>query len=695
VFIFLFYTFSFNANMLRVNPTQIRLSKKDLDWHIPRHEERQGLRAIVPPNDASKATRKSPRKQAQGKSPRRSPPPRRPLSSRGAAFRSGPDVEIFSDDPVPRGSRAFWDRVLAEAGTPTRVQTASLATATVVEPSNEFLNSTHSSKGSIESVSNDEYNESGDVQSPLSNPAGGSSSFGTPDASESSNSARNRKVQTDKAEQLPPPRAITQSSSSRNRLSFFQFRRKTRPQPDGSLDSVGSFQVDQNLTGSMTVDGPSDRRVGRYRDSSLSARRGSDSDLDDGLYGNRRDRRTISEAYPNLEDEAPGQDVETLARTQPDRTALPPPRTIGHSHNYSGSMPRSSLYISEAVASSSPERRPRTPTDENPSGMERQGLLSQPPRRPKMYRRRSVTYSFAESDVDVPQMDGPSAVQAVNESVPSLTVSHPPRHPETSTGRLSYRQQTPTSPGGMSNDYIRSSPPIMQSPRSPYSNNSVSSPQETIEIRSYRSLSSIHSSHSRIPSSTSQINSSPSYTNSVQRTIPIRNLSPYAAPFVPRNSPRNLSPQLALPPPFSSTSRTVSYNNSYPPSSPASPHTPPQQLHPPPTLSPSNILQPSRRIPIYNDNIDPTTQPQTPAGLPRHGVPDMATQRAGALTAPPGRGLGRFTRGALAEWQAFATPTRRSSVWGRQRRGGGDQENVGALTEEERRERREGGMGEG
>ncbi|KAL6715273.1 hypothetical protein ACLMJK_007537 [Lecanora helva] len=669
--------------MLKLNPTQIRLEKKDLDWHASRHNERRNLQtAAVPSKDMTKSMKKeTPRKRRHGKFPDESAPIRHPLSSMHQRACSGPDSEIFSDEPVPRGSRAFWDRVLAEAGTPARVQSASRATATIVQPSDDFLNSTHSSKASVESVSAGEHSESEAGGSPPYREAGGSSAFSTQYPSESSNSTRGREANAEKAEQQPPSTQTAQSSSHKARFSIFSWRRKTRPELDRSSDSIELGHANHSLSGSMAVDGASDRRSSLYRDMSAAHCEGSSSDPDDGLYGNRRDRRTLSQTQASNEDHVQEDHAETSTRAA-SRAYYPPPRALGHARNVSGTVPRSSLYISETAPSSSPERPPRTPATSNARGMESRGLLSQPPRRPRMYRQRSQTYSYVESegDPDMPQMDGPSAIQSITKRIPSLVISHESRSSSRSPLGESGRQGTPRSVDQKSDTWLPSSPPELPGSITPFSNRSLRTPQGSIGFGSHHSHSSNLSSHSRVPSSSSPITSSP-YYQSIQPTLPRRNLSPLAPPTAPHRAQRIVSPSLILPPPFSSTARTVSSSNAYPPSSPASPHTPPPTRHPSTGNSPTTTNAPSShlRIPIYNDNIDPQLQPQTPVGLPRHGVPSMSSaHHTAAYTMPVGMGLGRFAnQRAVAEWQAFATPTRR----GRGRRGvvGSemDQENQG------------------
>lgn len=212
-------------------------------------------------------------------------------------------------------------------------------------------------------------------------------------------------------------------------------------------------------------------------------------------------------------------------------------------------------------------------------------------------------------------------------------------------------RQILASPPGAPNNHLTSSPPELSEywGRSPHGSYSPAPPEEPVEIRSYRSNSSMFSAHS--PSPQSQINSSPGISNSNEPVLLRRNLSPYAIPFVPRNAHRNGTPHLFLPPPFSATSRNVSISSTYPSSSPASPHTPPPRQpsvgvspsfaqHTPSVRGPSNGTSPpnvpaSRRIPVYDDRLSPSTQPQTPAGLPRNGLPAMATQNP-FNTAPNG-----------------------------------------------------------
>lgn len=310
---------------------------------------------------------------------------------------------------------------------------------------------------------------------------------------------------------------------------------------------------------------------------------------------------------------------------------LPQPRPVELFRRRSGTLPRSPLWISRTEISSSPEKRPRPPTDSSEmSTAEISGFLSQPPRRRKKYRPRTETYSYVESEDSMAASDFQSSTYNVLDgSVADYPQSSPP---ETFDG-----------PG--------SSPPI-------YRNESTA------------------------PSPTHQ--PTPSFDST-------RRLSPLATPFgatprrpvpYPPSTSNPFSPP--LPPPFSATPRTVSFNLALPSSSTRPSHHPSS----PPILtfrtSPSPPHTPT--MAIYNDALPPATQPQTPVGLPRNGLPPMSSQnpfgRNPYFTAPAGFGRNR-TRN-VDGWQGSATPTRR----GRE-----EQENVTEAVEAERRVRRERGQG--
>ncbi len=416
------YTYiSFIGKMLRLNPTQIRLDKRDLDWHLPRHAERQAQRSAVPRRDINDETKRNTSKdQRQIGFPDFLPSPSIPLSSMYIDPHNGPNSEIFSNDPVPLQDRVYWDGFFAQVGTPTTLQAAPTARATIVAQSNDFLNSTHSARASIElgSISMDDGSDN-------EQPASSDTPSELPSASDSSNSASHRGTMTAVSEEQLPSEDVGKSSSSRQRQSWIPWRHKSNQVQDGFRALLG--HVSHSLSGSMAVDGPSDGYSSQDRESSRSTSGDLGPDLDDGLYGSRRDRRTFSGTESR--EVTAEEHLEPPTYRLPYRPASPPPRAIGHPRHVSGSHPRSSLYITEAAASSSPERRPRTPPDYNPNAFVNQGLLSLPPRRPRAYRPRSQTYSYAESldlpNSIVPQLDGPSTARGTTTRLPSVRVCNP------------------------------------------------------------------------------------------------------------------------------------------------------------------------------------------------------------------------------------------------------------------------------
>lgn len=693
--------------MLRLNPTQLRLDARDLTWHIGRHTERQTLRTTGPPTNKISKTNSPTKNQLEPRThglPSSFP---QPSAARKADVGDKHDDSIVSNEPVPHDSRSFWDRVLADAGTPTRTQTISQGNATVIEPSDDLLEINHSSRASIEEDHTNwqdtvdaEADYSDDPQSPFRDiDAVKSSDWLIPSSSGSHESTRLEPgIDVDKSneEQDLLSEKVVKTTQGKRRLSFNAFnffRRKVTPDLDGNTEANSN-----DFSTHRDTDGPRESRGTYDRSRSEAANSGSEGDLHDGMYGSRRDRRTISdilEAYVDGRGDEEAGGSQTLSHDAASRSvlpAVPSPQQLHDRSRHASGLPRSSLYISQAAASSSPHKEAATTTahSEMPASA---GLLGLPPRRRKRYKPRSESYPFVSSeDLDMsalPQLDGSSPLQDDLVDLPSLTVSYPSTH-----------NMVPTPPSGIPAwDFhpfgaSRAGTPDDQD----YTNGGLHSPAQTnyewsspheshqnsVEISSYRSLSSIGSHHAPLASS------SHSQMGSVNPSPSRRNLSPFAEPFVPRSARRHPSPQLPLPPPFSATPRNLSLNSAFPPSSSSvSPRTPPSRL--PSSYSPSPVVPHSRaHVPVYNDNISPTTQPQTPAELSRNRRPPLASQNP--LNTAPARaapGLTARVEG-LAYWQAFATPTRGPSTRTRTRNyRDHEQENVGAVDAEERRWRRE------
>ena len=686
------------GKMLRLNPTQLRLDARDLSWHIDRHNERQILRAAGPPTAVTSETKGLKKKQSDVRtqvSPYSFP---QPSAARNAEVIDKHDDSIISSEPVPHDSRSFWDRVLADAGTPTRTQTTSSGNVTVIEPSDEFLESNHSSRASIEENNmnwqddnDDENHHNDDLPSPFRDSEADlhpqrplPSSSGSFDLTGVDPTIDANK--TDKDQNLPLDK-IAKTASANHRLSFNNFnifRRKVTPDLDGSLEIS-----DHQSFGNRPVDDHCKSHWSHGRSGSESSNSSSGGDLRDGMYGSRRDRRTISaslEACVNGRNNAEGLESSHLVVDAASRSMLPKestPRQSADIQRHASGLPRSSLYISQAATSSSPHRVPDTATGYR--GTASEGLLALPPRRRRRYKPRSESYPFVSSEdlemSSLPQMDGPSTIQTTDADLPSLTVSYPSTHNMIPTPPLGIPawNYSPfsASPASSLIHEDHNNGELFGQARADYEWSSPhESNQDSVEISSYRSRSSMGSHRSRIASSHSPM-------GTVQPSPSHRNLSPWAESFVPRSARRHPSIQLPLPPPFSATPRNLSLNSPIPSSS-ISPNTPPSRQ---PSYSISPIPYPQTQIPIYNDNLPSNTQPQTPAELSRNRRPRMATQNP-FNTAPARPHQGLSARGdRLADWQAFATPTRGPSV----RRGNyrnHEQENTGAVDVEERLLRR-------
>ncbi len=683
--------------MLRLNPTQLRLDARDLSWHIDRHIERQTLRATEPRTNVTNKAKSPKKKQSDMRiqdSPYSSPQPIRTTE----AIDNHEDSMILSD-PVPHDSRSFWDRVLADAGTPTRTQTTSLGNATVIEPSVDFLENNHSSRASIEEdCTNWQDNDddvayhSDDLRSPFSDTeADVSTQWPVPSSSASLDSPRvDTSIGVNGADE-ERNLLVDEALPAKRRMSFHNFNffhPKVKPELDGSSEIN-----DHHSRANKHVDARYESRWSHDRSRSESSNSSAGGDIRDGLYGSRRDRRTIStgiESCVNGRSDAEGSGSQHLSNVAASRSMLPTAPVTRQSEDvprHASGLPRSSLYISHAAISSSPHKAPETVAGYTVTAAP-EGLLAIPPRRPKRYKPRSESYPFVSSeDLDMsalPQLDGPSTIQTAHTDLPSLTVSHPSTHDMVPTPPLGIPvwnyHHAGASPAGTPDHEEHTNAGILGQGQTDYEWSSPhDSYQDPVEIRSYRSLSSMGSHIIRIVSSDSHM-------DTVDPSPSRRNLSPFAEPFVPRSARRHASPQLPLPPPFSATPRNLSLSSVLPSSS-ASPHTPPSRLA---SYSISPVPHSHAHIPIYNDNVSPTTQPQTPAELSRNPRPPPAIHNP--FNTAPARPQGRSTRDErLGNWQAFGTPTRRSSARTRNY-AHDDQENIGAVDAEERRLRRQAAL---
>jgi len=658
--------------MLRLSPTQIRLEARDLSWHINRHHERQTLRANVPqadlPYTPGKSHTDSP---SLGHTSQLFSPPvlfRRPESENGS------DVPLISSEPVPQGSKAFWDRILAEAGTPTRTKTISHGNGRVVRRSDDWLESHRSSKASPDSSYND-----------------------SPDKTEHHVDEYADELESERLEDDHDAHEIEPKTSTDSFFSTQAMRTSSgNAVPRSALSEVGRTSTRSRLSSLFhrphhgDLDGPSDS----YQEPSgthLGIATSLDGEsLEDGLYGNQRDRRTISSNLESYVDESNDAPVSRGAPRANEQISLPPSPLpvsgpIELSVRRSSALPGSRLRISQAAGSSSPERQPRQVFAHDPTG-----LLAQPPRRCNniTYRPRSESYSFAASEesyrsaLPLPHVDGSPVSPIAVRSLPSLRVSNT----NAQTRNFVADRSVSAPQTGPLYDGPPSSPPEL--------------PQSAEYMVSlHDAISEVEDPSDRIVSHRGLvgIDSSPSLVNSHSSSPSHRNLSPLAAEFIPSSRRRNISPQLPRYP-FSATPRNVSFNlalpsSTSPPNMVQTPPAPPAFFPTSPVL-PNPPLTPNRSYPpanftIYNDRLPPTTQPQTPMDISRSGnIPAAAGSAAqNPFNTVPARvptmGFGQLNREARL---GVATPTRGPST--RTAEINQRAENEGRVSEEERRVRR-------
>ena len=634
-----------HLTMLRLGSSRIYLEKEDLEYHKKTHQRRQKARGQGHLAEISTSAQERAHKRNQSSKSSATPSPKR-YASASPITRLVPEQSkqdfLISEDPVPRGSRAFWDKVLAEAGTPTRTKSTGSGNGRIFDPSDEWIETNRSARASVEesigldsdtkrgSSSGDDldllasrardFSESGFLQS--NHPAGRSGGDGSIDAALVS----------------------TQQPSARNRFSsLFRWRTKSAINTDGMQ---ANDPVDLGLDG---LDGHSSdlsRSHDRERSDSAEFLRGRA--LGDGLYGGRRDRHEISskvdkatmiDEIGHRNDLSNGNPSERLS---PSLVSLP--MLSGPRRRPSGPLSQSPLHISQAVASSSLNKNQSVPYLESDRPMANTpGLLFSPPKRRRTYRSRSETYSFERSETSscaaqipleapsrrnsntergISLLSSPLLASISNGSPLSLdSITHPRHHQSSTSLLIPSLCMTPLPPS--ISGFSSSASSRIETPRNPFNRTHTgrtspspshmlhlplaprSSSRALAEVEGYRSASSASSAAS-----------------------PNHNMRPYARSFEASNRrARNLTPQYPLPPPFGATSRTVSYSRTMPTSMSPNPNfsalpispktTPPHQRS---AIARTPITPSRSTFSIYNDSQPPHSQPQTAADLTRRLV---------------------------------------------------------------------------
>ncbi|MCJ1483740.1 hypothetical protein MMC06_003908 [Schaereria dolodes] len=662
--------------MLRLPPTQIALGVRDLDWHADRHRNRQAQRA----SDGAHRLRQTQLKANAGTREKyvASVPFRFPHTPSGQPIgRRNLEDSLISDEPVPRGSRPFWDRILADAGSIRRAAADSTQDKTQehAERSSRHDSSEKSAQsrvseyedrgavlGNMSNEDGTEYIEEetylsayhNEIESPLRSRASVYSPE-SPDKGHDAQALDSRLVPTDQARKI----------TSRHRHPFFTFRRK---QPPAKTDEDGP-QSQYQHSSHMDLDGSADLFLEPIQINDVSP----NADIELGIsdyFDVRQSKRVISSS---MEIDTNVDVIDYLLKysspfSEPSNRSSPPlpiiPRSVEAIRLRSGGLPRSPLYMSQGVASSSPEKIPSIHVDYDTAGASQgSDLLSLSPRRRKRYKLRSISYSFAESEV-------PESTMSLNDKAHSHASAANPSQ----RSRFGSPASSPNIPDKVI-DPVESQTPAFN------------------------------------------ISTNTQHSQSLSTPSPVRSVSPHNSPLLP------------LPPPFSTTPRLVSFGLALPSSSPtnqfigslhqhpyqhltnnsieaftASPpikqdifnspitnssrttspfHLPSYHLrgspipttsphvrtlpHPRayvPSPSPPPPMTPHRSMRVYNDSLPASSQPQTPVGLARHGV--LGVQYSAAFTAPVG-GLRRGRR-------------RDGRVWGMDM----GQENIGVEVEAER-----------
>ncbi|KAL8702958.1 MAG: hypothetical protein Q9201_003862 [Fulgogasparrea decipioides] len=664
--------------MLRLASSRIGLTASDVDWHGRRHERRlaklQKGEKLVPFTD-------DPNAQVQSPGPKRrvipDELPRRPHKGKKPAE----EIPIYSDEPVPRDSQAYWDRILADAGTSARVHQTSLARSPhVIFPSSTFLENNGSVRLSIRDEEEEDENvapDGGPIGETLISPRSPVSDWESAASTQIQSRLSPLSLPSLDAEednrQILSPRTSLESVHLPSRAIYdvnYEGAQHTNNHKAGEEQAADS---QDSWPSQMDVDGPSDAGPNLHHYSSMS----SLQDREPGTFGMHfgaqarnaelAASRNVSMAGSEANDHAFQDGYINHHQAQ-------------HVRTRSGVFPRSRLYISEAAASSSPDKHQKpSPHLEDPASAKEHGLFSLPLRRRKEYKPRSETYSFGASEE-------------------STSYHHPPQAASASSN-FAYAN---------SNDGIQAEADDLASPFSIHDEQSTNYQHRSAYLNPEDDSSSPRQNRFLHPASSPYHRSTEPRSPSSSSTYPHR-VSPRSREVSWTDLPHNAimsthgyatfprQPSQRLPLPFGSVSRNTSNSYTLPSNVPSdenspnpnnsyNPSTPPRSI----SASSTSIHPTPTRLSVYNDSLPAYSQPQTPIGLPRNGLPRMSVQNP-FFTAPARAGARIEGSFANRLQQTFATPSRGlRRTDGRMGRGPWryEQENVSVEVEAERFERR-------
>lgn len=612
--------FAIAITMLRLNPTQLRLEAQDLKWHLDRLDARRAQRSRLPGNLASNQAPAATYKHADIIDPSSLPFQAVPMA-RSVPSSPFPSLQKFHD------WSAVSDQLNRGSGFSPKLQSVSSGTPIAVTPSDE--SGVRSSSASIEG-DHDTTNEDPDHVTKCDTAEKGTNNgpreFALPILSVSRFRPRQDCLPVDqdyKGDNEPPPTPVN------------HMLRKVSYQVSDSISGTSPKSPNNHYDSRIDVDGSRGYRAPLPSWTNLAHRtKSSSSNTSLNPTATPFQPKTVlssnprSPNYPAISSLA----AEQKASISTTNTGPRPPasawRQVDYLRRPSGTLVPSPLHISHVAISSSPSQRSGSLTD--PAGLisPSSRLLSRPPRR----LRGPGSSPFAMGTTAPPGI----TVNATYDANPAQNFSgHSDRDTRFSLERIVSQ--------------FRSTPPAEY-------------------FRTYRlERFSDHSSSS--------------------------------SPFTQNPSPQGYSDPPPLPRyPFHHTPRKVS-NTAVMPSPSRMPSSPPRTGHryipysarnvsgtisTQPSPPPNTPTAPRSAFRIYNDRLPTTSQPQTPVGLPRHGVPAELARgnhlmTAAAYTAPEERRNRsgtqlRYTRAdidgqgeggtegrrsqRLERWREYTSPTR-------------------------------------
>ena len=608
--------------MLRLNPTQLRLEAKDFKWHKERLEVRRAERNGFLPTFPSIQGSPQAYRHADIVDPGSLP------------IGALPMARSINSPPFPTEKRshdwsAVWERLNQGNGFSPKVQSVKSGNPVLVEPDLEDAE-VRSSTASIE---------------------GGRGTPEDPGEYSATRQACSPVERNARQEQLLPQFSVTKLRSHRPpnvpspspdredlspRMPIDQILRKVSRHISchtngSSYDGETPIFEDQIATNSLEFDGSPDAKASPYGRISLAYR--------------VKSPRSTSSLNPQARPFTPKQSPSSTDSVRmglssgknhdPDtypgsRSLVPPPRSVGYLRRPSGAIVPSPLQISHAAASSSASR-PSVLDNRPLSSTSSSRLLSQPPRRPRESR-------------DLRNSPFPITGSAEASRVPS-EAARETGHPPEITGYSEPNSDilAEDAPAAITSSLF----PQYRDSRATYGSPSDSSPY------------TLHRSPTSQPSNSHLTDPPP--------------LPRY--PF--HHTPRHVSNTAALPSPIEETSSSVhSYTNTlyhhHDNDVSPSPLSRRQQHFTTPSPPPNTPITQRSTFRIYNDRLPASSQPQTPVGLPRNGIPAQFSRSGyyrgvgGSFTVPEGNGrvdrvsdgdeLGR-RYGALRE-EDSVSPTR-------------------------------------